>query len=114
MRRLSSTFLKHKHLRKDKQPTVIIILDNLRGHHAKMDKELLAGKEERIEIFYLPPYSPELNPDEYLNGDLKAGVHCGRPARTQSKLKKKAISRMRILQKKQDCVAKYFEYEKIH
>ena len=32
-----------------------------------------------IEVFFLPAYSPELNPDEYLNCDLKAQVHGGKP-----------------------------------
>jgi len=32
-----------------------------------------------------------LNPDEYLNCDLKAGVHSGAPARSKSQLKSKAL-----------------------
>jgi transposase len=31
----------------------------------------LNENKDRIEVFYLPPYSPEINPDEYLNRDLK-------------------------------------------
>jgi transposase len=93
-----------KRLVKDaKQRKVILILDNLRVHHAKKVKDWLAGKEEQIEIFYLPPYSPELNPDEYLNCDLKA----------EDQLKKKVISHMRMLQRKATRVAKYFKHEKI-
>jgi transposase len=38
---------------------------------------------DEIELFYLPPYAPELNPDEYLNGDLKLGVAARVPARTK-------------------------------
>ena len=89
-----------KRLIKDAQRKVILILDNLRVHHAKKVKEWLQGKEEQIELFYLPAYSPELNPDEYLNCDLKAGVHSGVPARSKGQLKKKVISHMRMLQKK--------------
>ena len=58
---------------------VYLILDNLRVHHAKVFKAWLAEHEDEIEVFYLPSYSPELNPDEYLNCDLKAGVHSGKP-----------------------------------
>jgi len=54
-----------------------------------------------------------LNPDEYLNCDLKAGVHSGKPARDKKQLKKKVTSNMRMLQKKPDRVAKYFVHEKI-
>jgi hypothetical protein len=70
-------------------------------------------QEKEIEMFYLPSYLPELNPDEYLNCDLKAGVHSGRPARKKDQLKKKIISHMRMLQKKPHRVAKYFEHEQI-
>jgi len=52
-------------------------------------KEWLEGYEDEIDVYYLPAYSPELNPDEYLNCDLKAGVHSGKPARNREQLKKK-------------------------
>ena len=102
-----------KRLVKDANRKVILILDNLRVHHAKKVKDWLVGKEEQIEIFYLPPYSPELNPDEYLNCDLKAGVHSGKPARSKEQLKKKVISHMRMLQRKSARVKKYFKHEMI-
>jgi transposase len=102
-----------KRLIKDTQRKVILILDNLRVHHARKVKDWLEGKEDQIELHYLPSYSPELNPDEYLNCDLKAGVHSGKPARSKEQLKKKVISHMRMLQKKSTRVKKYFKHEKI-
>jgi transposase len=92
---------------------VFLILDNLRVHHAKVFKKWLSEHEGEIAVFYLPSYSPELNPDEYLNCDLKAGVHSGKPARTKEKVNKKVQSHMRMLQKKPHRIAKYFEHEKI-
>jgi transposase len=92
---------------------VFLVLDNLRVHHAKVFKAWLLEHEGEIEIFYLPSYSPELNPDEYLNCDLKAGVHSGKPARDKASLKKKVISHMRMLQKKPGRVSKYFDHRKI-
>ena len=41
---------------------VILILGNLRVPHAKKSEEWLNGREEQIEILYLPPFSPESNP----------------------------------------------------
>jgi transposase len=102
-----------KRLIRDAERKVILILDNLRVHHANKVKEWLEGKEEQIELFYLPPYSPELNPDEYLNCDLKAGVHTGKPARSKDQLKRKVTSHMRMLQRKPGRVKKYFKHEKI-
>lgn len=93
---------------------VFLILDNLKVHHAKVVKEWLEGEKKKIEVFYLPAYSPELNPDEYLNCDLKQGVHSGPPARSKEQLEKKVVSHMRKLQKKPARVKKYFEHPRIH
>jgi len=92
---------------------VFLILDNLRVHHAKVFKAWLNHHKALIEVFYLPAYSPELNPGEYLNCDLKAGVHSGQPARSNQALKKKVISHMRMLQKMPARVASYFRHRKI-
>jgi len=89
-----------KHLIKSAKRKVYLILDNLRVHHAKVFKAWLSEHENEIEVFCLPSYSPELNLDEYLNCDLQAGVHSGKPARDKKQLKKKVTSHMRMLQKK--------------
>ena len=82
-------------------------------HHARKIKAWLSDHAAEIEVFYLPSYSPELNPDEYLNGDLKAGVHKGPPARNKDPLKHKALSHLRKLQKLSKRVASYFHAESI-
>jgi transposase len=102
-----------KRLIKSAKRKVYLILDNLRVHHAKVFKAWLDEHKDEIEVFYLPSYSPELNPDEYLNCDLKAGVHSGQPARNKGQLKKKVLSHMRMLQRRPHRVAKYFEHRKI-
>jgi len=102
-----------KRLIKSAKRKVYLILDNLRVHHAKLFKAWLQEHKDEIDVFYLPSYSPELNPDEYLNCDLKAGVHSGKPARNKEQLKKKVLSHMRMLQKSPKRVAKYFEHKKI-
>lgn len=100
-------------LLKDAQRKVYLILDNLRVHHAKPVKEWLEEHKHMIEVFYLPAYSPELNPDEYLNCDLKAGIHSGKPARSKNELKLKASKHMRMLQRKPSRVRKYFQHRSI-
>ncbi len=102
-----------KRLIKDVGQKIYLILDNLRVHHSKVVKNWLEEHKAQIELFFLPSYSPELNPDEYLNCDLKAGVHSGVPARAKNQLAKKAISHMRMLQKKPKRVKKYFKHPKI-
>lgn len=100
-------------LLKDAKRKVYLILDNLRVHHAKPVKEWLEEHKNMIQVFYLPAYSPELNPDEYLNCDLKAGVHSGMPARSKAQLKQKTSKHMRMLQRNPNRVRKYFQHEKI-
>lgn len=100
-------------LTKDTGRKVFLILDNLRIHHSKEVRNWLELNNKQIEVFYLPSYSPELNPDEYLNCDFKAGVHSSTPARDEDGLKKRAISHMRKLQKMPARVKKYFTHPKI-
>lgn len=54
---------------------VFLIVDRLRAHTTPEVAEWLAAHRDRIEVFYLPRYAPELNPDEYLNNDLKGEVN---------------------------------------
>lgn len=43
---------------------VVMVLDNVRYHHAKRLKPILEKYKHRIELLYLPAYSPDLNPME--------------------------------------------------
>ena len=55
---------------------VTMIVDNLKVHHANCLEDWLKERKEKdsFTLKYLPSYSPELNPDEYLNRDVKAGL----------------------------------------
>ncbi len=98
---------------KDAERKVFLIVDNLKVHHSAPVKEWLEAHEDKIEIFFLPPYSPEFNPDEYLNGELKSSVYKAEPIRTQSQLTKKAISHLRSLQRQPQRVKKFFCHPKV-
>src|SRR4029077_11309727 len=54
---------------------VFLIVDRLRAHMTPAVVEWVAAHSDRIEVFYLPRYAPELNADEYLNNDLKGAVN---------------------------------------
>src|SRR5258708_27983020 len=57
------------------QRKILLIADRLQAHKTPDVVAWLADHQARIEVFYLPAYSPELNPVEYLNGDMKATVN---------------------------------------
>ena len=60
-----------RRLIKDAGQKVFLIVDNLKVHHASKVKTWVAAHAHEIELFYLPAYAPDHNPDEYLNNDLK-------------------------------------------
>jgi transposase len=54
---------------------IFLIVDHLRAHEKGTVADRVEAHKDRIEVFYLPCYAPELNPGEYLNNDLKGSVN---------------------------------------
>jgi transposase len=92
---------------------IFLILDNLRVHHSKLVKKWIAENDKKIEVFYLPSYSPELNPDELLNADLKHSVTTAAPARTAKALTRTAVSSLRSIQKQPTRIQNYFQHKDV-
>ena len=53
---------------------VYLIVDGHPVHKSRKVKKWLASHEKQIRIILLPAYSPDLNPDEFLNNDLKSNA----------------------------------------
>ena len=85
------------------------MLDNLGVHHCKPVKEWLAEQKEQIEVFYLPSYSPKLNPDERLNGDLKQVIETKVPCRSKDKLRGAATNHMTAIEKNPERIKSFFK-----
>jgi transposase len=88
-----------RRLTKDAGRKVILIVDNLRVHHCAPVKAWVAAHAKLITLEFLPSYSPEHNPDEYLNGDLKASLGRKPSPRNQKGLEKNLVSHRRMLSK---------------
>ncbi|MCL2029602.1 MAG: transposase [Deltaproteobacteria bacterium] len=78
-------------------------------HTSKIVREWVAERQDRIRTFFLPAYSPELNPDELLNQDLKRNAIRERCPSTKKELMNKTRSFMRRKQKRPAKVKRYFE-----
>lgn len=63
-----------KRLIKYSRQKVYFITDGHPAHKTKQLNAWLAENKKRIEVFFLPPYSPELNPQEYVNQDVKTNI----------------------------------------
>jgi transposase len=96
---------------RDADRKVFLILDRLPVHRSAKVRNWLTGRETEIEVFYLPGYSPELNPDEGLNGDLKQAVTRKEPARSKAQLKRAVVGHMRRLSKLPDRVRSFFGHK---
>ena len=87
---------------------VFLVLDNLNVHHCKPVKEWLAAHKEQIEVFYLPSYSPERNPDERLNGDLKQAIETKVACRSKDKLRGAATNQMVAIENNPERIKSFF------
>ncbi len=105
------TFLQKLIQSSDKK--VFLILDNLRVHHAKIVKAWVEEHQEQIALFYLPAYSPDLNPDEYLNNDFKRNVNKEHIPITKKELHQNTEKFMNMLSESPTRIANYFKHPKI-
>jgi transposase len=88
-----------KRLVHGRQKRIFLVLDNLCVHYSKVFKKWYKKNVDKVEVFYLPSYSPELNQNELLNANLKQRVTKTAPARTKLVLMRTAIGSLRSIQK---------------
>lgn len=92
---------------------VFLIVDRHPVHRSKKFMGWLARHAGRIELFYLPGYSPELNPDECLNQDVKSNAVGRRRATSQTELIGNVRGYLRSTQRRRDKVQRYFQEEHV-
>jgi transposase len=92
---------------------VFLIVDNLRVHHAVKVNEWVQAHKDEIELFFLPAYAPECNPDEYLNNDLKQQLKNLPRPNSQDELVQATTSVLRSLQRQPGRVASYFRHKDV-
>lgn len=92
---------------------VFMILDNLRVHHAKIVKAWAEEHQDKIALFYLPAYSPDLNPDEYLNQDYKRSANKEQIPTNKKELEHNTRNYMESLQGNPEKVASFFQHKAV-
>jgi transposase len=106
-----ATFIKFlQRLIRSTNRKMFLILDNLQVHRAKTVREWVEQHKKRIELFFLPSYCPELNPDEYLNNTVKAQLRNHPAPRTQDQLQDRLRSRMKSNQRRPHLVRSLFKH----
>jgi len=96
---------------KDSKDKIFLIADNLSTHKSVKVKQFLNQEniKNKIVIYYLPPYAPEINPDEYLNNDLKQNVHKAGLPKNPDQLETNTRRYLRSIQKQPEKVRSYFK-----
>jgi transposase len=98
---------------KENSKKVFLISDNLNVHHGDIVKEWQKHNADRIEMFYIPSYSPELNPDEYFNGTLKRLVEKEGNIESKSKLDKVVKNAAEQIQSDKQLVSNLFKAKEV-
>lgn len=88
---------------------IFLIVDSHPTHRAKLVKAFVKRTKGKLRLFYLPPYSPELNPDEYVWNDVKSnGVRRSMITNVRD-LRSAVECRLRYLQKNPQHVRTFFQ-----
>ena len=90
---------------------IFLIVDGHPAHKAKSVARFTESVKERLRVFFLPPYSPELNPDERVWNDLKNNAVGRKSVNSPKQLHKVVLSHLRLVQKSPDRVRSYFQNE---
>ena len=96
-------------LRKQAKRKVMLIVDGHPVHRAKLVQAWRTENKDAVEIVYLPSYSPELNPDEMLNNDVKSNAVGRRRPKNVTELKGDVRAYLFSTQKRPDVVSSYFD-----
>ena len=92
---------------------IILILDGHPVHRATKVRQWVAAHTEQIELQFLPGYSPELNPTELLNQDVKTNALGRRRPRSQDELIGDTRSYLRSIQLRPQLVTRHFDGEHV-
>lgn len=85
---------------------VFLIVDRHRAHKSKQVQQWLTKNKKAIQIFHLPSYCPELNPDEFLNQDVKA--HLGKKrVKNREEMIKNLNNHLRMRQKQPEVIQNF-------
>ena len=90
---------------------IFLVVDGLPAHKAKSVHRFVHQVKDRLRLFFLPPYSPEINPDELVWNDVKNHGVARTLIRAPRDLHRAVSSRLRLLQKNPGKVRAFFQME---
>lgn len=98
-----------KQLLRGKTNPLILIVDRVPFHRSKKVRDFVRSHRKQIRVYFLPSYSPEMNPDEQAWNIIKSKKIGKKSVKNKSELKKKVVSALRSLQQKTEVIKSFFE-----
>jgi len=100
-------FLRHRRKR------VILIMDRHPAHIAKLIAQYVQSQEGRLEIFFLPGYAPDLNPDEFVWNHMKRNGVSKQPLRKNEPLRQRVHHDLAIIKNNPSLVRSFFDAKSV-
>lgn len=97
-----------RRLVRQSEQKIFLIVDGHPVHRSRAVHQWLAKHQDRIRLFFLPAYSPELNPDELLNHDVKANAVGRQRAKNKTEMIDNIRSYLRSTQRQPHVVQNFF------
>jgi transposase len=102
-----------RRLIKHSKRKVYLIIDRHPVHRARKVRQWIHARSHRIRLFHLPDYSPELNPDELLNQDVKSNAVGRQRPENQPTMMRQVRSYLRSTQRQPQIVRDYFQEQHV-
>ena len=109
--RLFGQFLRE--LMAGREEKVYLVVDGHPAHKANLIKDLVQEMEGRLELHFLPPYAPDLNPDEFVWSYMKTNGLSKKPLRQNESLKVRVESDLATIKRNRELVRSFFGAESV-
>ena len=87
---------------------IIVVTDNYPAHDSAYVKNFIEQNKNKIAVYYLPTYSPDLNPDEDVWNYLKNVKLKAHQARNKKEFKQLVLSKMQSIQRNPNLIKSFF------
>jgi len=97
-----------KDLLKRRKKPIMLVVDGLPAHKAKLVAKYVKSTKGRLELHFLPPYAPDLNPDEFAWSHLKQNGTSKKPLRKNEALRQRVEQELAAIKKDRSLVRSFF------
>lgn len=102
-----------QNFRKGRTPKIYLVVDGHPTHKAKVVKDYVQSTQGRLELYFLPPYAPDLNPDEFVWQYVKTNGVSKKPLRQNEALRARVVQDLAALKKNKKLLRSFFMAESV-